>query len=166
MNLTELKKFAENRNLTLHSLTVTSKYSKTTMYRLLSDGVALNNPLPLKQLSVEIQSLADCGIHKPKMSLNHLDNLKEEIAKSGGSLNFFSQGNMEFFKSKIYECYRGKDLWYFITSEKTSFDSNQRKFTVRKWEKGKGFDVLGLGFLGYETRSAARSACKSMMWKF
>ena len=74
--------------------------------------------------------------------------------------HWFSKDTMRFFQSRISETvYYGKDLLFFVSSEKDRWD-NPRMYTVRSYDpKTDQIDTVG-EYQAYKSRSGAASAAE------
>lgn len=89
------------------------------------------------------------------MNLSEMRSLNRQ---NGG--HWFDRGTMRFFASKVET--PANDEGYFVTSEKTGPDSDERRFTVRKIDLETGaVDTVG-DFLAYETKQAAKDAIMAL----
>ncbi len=92
------------------------------------------------------------------MTFQSIDEVKDLNQKSGHY--FFSKDTMKFFESKIETDLIGGR--YFVTSESSSFDDRDRKFTIR--EALPNGDIKTVGeFGGYKSRHRAKQACELLV---
>ena len=102
---------------------------------------------------------------KPNYMKFNVYSVDDIVSKHKG--HFFSKDTMRFFKSKlvsdVYVSNSGKV--YFVTSEKKSFDTNERAFTVREYDL-KLDKISSVGeFLSYETKAKALTEALRLAFK-
>lgn len=63
--------------------------------------------------------------------------VRQEYSEVSPKGNWFSEGSMKYFKSRMPQyCYKKDEDYFFITSEK--LQDNDRKYTVRKFDRTSG----------------------------
>ena len=89
-----------------------------------------------------------------------ISELKIKNAEAG--YFFFSKDTMKFFDSKIESPIYGDK--YFITSEKSGFESKERCYTIRQIHEDGQVSTM-FSFLEFTTKKAAIQQIKKMLEK-
>lgn len=99
---------------------------------------------------------------RAKMSYEQYDFTSTDDIKRNHKGYWFSKDTMRFFQSRIGgNVYHGKDLIFFVSSERQGYD-HPRLYTVRAYNP-KTDDIQTVGeFQGYKTSSGANKAAERL----